>query len=73
MLGLSISLARGQVVGSAPATTGYAAFTGGFGLLASLIGIASVFVSALDGLVTWVVDGLASLLFLAGGIVGSPH
>jgi len=33
-----------------------------------LIGVAAFFVNALDGLVMWALDGLASLCFLAGGI-----
>jgi len=71
VLGLSISLIKSQKYGSAPATTGYAAFTGGFGIVAALVGFASVFASALDGLIIWAVDGLASLFFLAGGIAAA--
>ncbi|PLB48535.1 hypothetical protein P170DRAFT_465849 [Aspergillus steynii IBT 23096] len=68
VLGLSVALAKGQSVGSAPAITGYAAFTGGLGIVASLVGVAAFFISSLDGLISWAVDGLASLVFLAGGI-----
>ncbi|KAA8644913.1 hypothetical protein EYZ11_005293 [Aspergillus tanneri] len=68
VLGLSVTLAKGQAIGSAPAITGYAGFTGALGIVASLVGIAALFVSSLDGLITWILDGLASLAFLAGGI-----
>ncbi|KAI9039775.1 MARVEL domain-containing protein [Aspergillus affinis] len=68
VLGLSVTLAKGQSIGSAPAITGYAAFTGGLGIVASLVGGAAFFVSSLDGIISWAIDGLASLAFLAGGI-----
>ncbi|PWY75241.1 hypothetical protein BO94DRAFT_524095 [Aspergillus sclerotioniger CBS 115572] len=68
VLGISISLAKGQRIGSVPASTGYAAFTGGLGTLASLIGIAGVFIESLQTLITWAVDGLAGVAFVAGGI-----
>ncbi|KAL1964225.1 hypothetical protein VTN77DRAFT_7183 [Rasamsonia byssochlamydoides] len=68
VLGLSVTLAKGQVVNSVPATTGYGAFTGGLGILAALIGFGSLFVDSLNGIITWALDGLASLAFLAGGL-----
>ncbi|EAW15040.1 MARVEL domain-containing protein [Aspergillus clavatus NRRL 1] len=68
VLGLSVTLAKGQRYGTAPAATGYAAFTGGLGIVAALVGCAAFFVDALNGIVTWVLDGLASLALLAGGI-----
>jgi hypothetical protein len=73
VLGIAVSLAKEEggkawVVGIPP-QVGYSAFTGGLGCLAALVGAAALFVSALDGLVMWVIDGLASLCFLAGGIV----
>ncbi|PYI04647.1 hypothetical protein BO78DRAFT_471125 [Aspergillus sclerotiicarbonarius CBS 121057] len=68
VLGISVSLAKGQRIGSAPAATGYAAFTGGLGTLASLIGAAGIFIESLQALITWAVDGLAGLAFVAGGI-----
>ncbi|RHZ58355.1 hypothetical protein CDV55_104603 [Aspergillus turcosus] len=68
VLGLSVTLAKGQRYGSVPAATGYAAFTGGAGILAALIGCAALFVDALRGIISWAIDGLASLALLAGGI-----
>jgi hypothetical protein len=68
VLGLSISLAKGQVVGSAPATTGYSGFCGAFGIIAAVIGIAAIFFEGVNGIITWIADGLAALVLLAGGI-----
>ncbi|OOG00296.1 hypothetical protein ASPCADRAFT_202190 [Aspergillus carbonarius ITEM 5010] len=68
VLGISISLAKGQRIDAVPASTGYAAFTGGLGTLASLIGAAGIFIESLQTLITWAIDGLAGLAFVAGGI-----
>ena len=68
VLGLSISLAKGQETGSAPATTGYSGFSGAFGIIAASIGIVALFVESVNGIITWAADGLASLILLAGGI-----
>jgi len=56
------------VHGAVPATTGYSAFAGAFGIVAGLVGIAALFVDMLNGVISWAVDGLASLILLAGGI-----
>lgn len=69
VLGLSITAIKWQGHGSAPATTSYSAFTGAFGMLAALIGVAAIFIEALP---QRIVDALASVLFLAGGIVRRP-
>ena len=61
-----------QTWGSAPATTGYCAFAGAFGALVGLIGFGGIVIDALSGLIMSAVDGLASLLLLAGGIVSVP-
>lgn len=73
VLGLSINLARHQVYGKVPSQTGYAAFTGALGVIATLVGIASTAVDSLRGLVTWVLDGLAGVALLAAGIVRIPR
>lgn len=67
VLGLSISLIKGQVFDSVAAIN-YAAFTGGWGMLAALIGIAAIFIEPLQGLIMAAVDGFATLFLLAGGI-----
>ncbi|KAF1984232.1 hypothetical protein K402DRAFT_406202 [Aulographum hederae CBS 113979] len=51
-----------------PTQLTYAAFCGGFGIFAGLVGFVAIFFDKLDGIVTWVIDGLAALFFLAGGI-----
>lgn len=68
VLGLSATLAKGQVQGSVPATIGYGSFTGGLGFLAAAVGFAALFVGFLDGIISWALDGLAGVAFLAGGI-----
>ncbi|KAL2803255.1 marvel domain-containing protein [Aspergillus granulosus] len=70
VLGISVDLARGQHTSfqALPTATGYAAFCGAFGTLVAFIGIASVFVSSLDGIITWALDGLSGVTMLASGI-----
>ncbi|KAL4783554.1 marvel domain-containing protein [Aspergillus varians] len=70
VLGISVDLARGQdkQFQAVPAATGYAAFCGAFGVLAALVGITSIFVTSLEGLVTWALDGLSAVTMLASGI-----
>ncbi|RAK98506.1 MARVEL domain-containing protein [Aspergillus ibericus CBS 121593] len=69
VLGISISLAKGQHINSVPGATGYAAFTGGLGTLASLIGAAAIFIESFQTFLSWAIDGLASLAFVTGGII----
>jgi hypothetical protein len=71
VLALSIRAAKWQMYGSVPATTAYAAFAGGFAILISLVGIASIWISAFPAIIMSMADGLASVLLLAGGIVSS--
>ncbi|KAK4240403.1 marvel domain-containing protein [Achaetomium macrosporum] len=68
ILGLAAAMIRAQVFGSAPVTVRYSTFTGGFGILVCLVGVASLFASFIPDLVPLVLDGLAGVLFLAGGI-----
>jgi len=70
ILGISVSLIKGQNYPSAvPSQTSYAAFCGGWGIIIALIGIAALFVEALQGIIVAGLDGLTALLTLAGGIV----
>jgi hypothetical protein len=71
VLALSIRAAKWQRYESVPATTAYAAFAGGFAVLISLVGIASIWISEIPALIMSMVDALASVLLLAGGIVSS--
>jgi hypothetical protein len=72
VLGLSITSARQQKYGKVPSQTSYAAFTGALGIIASVIGIVSLFVDRLRGVFTWVLDGVTSIALLAAGVVGTP-
>jgi hypothetical protein len=68
VLGLSIVLAKGQLLGHVPTTTGYAAFLGGLGIVSGVFGIITVFVHIFDGNIPLVAEGLVMLLFIAGGV-----
>jgi len=71
ILGLSVQLAKGQLLGRIPTTTGYAAFLGGLGLLAGAYGLVNVFIPLFEGtpIINIAIDGFVTLLFLAGGII----
>jgi len=68
VLGLSVTLAKGQIEGSVPATTGYGSFIGAIGIVGGFVGIAGLFVEFLAGIVGWAIDALIALLLLAGGL-----
>ncbi|KAL3443150.1 marvel domain-containing protein [Aspergillus insuetus] len=70
VLGISVDLARGQHTSAqaVPAATGYAAFTGALGTLVAFVGVASLFVSSLEGIITWALDGLSAITMLTAGI-----
>ncbi|KAK4099296.1 hypothetical protein N658DRAFT_475326 [Parathielavia hyrcaniae] len=68
VLGLAAAMISNQVVDSAPVTTRYSTFTGGFGMIVCGVGALGLFVSFIPDLVPLVLDGLMGLLFLAGGI-----
>ena len=69
VLGFSIAAIRWQHRNSVPATNAYAMFTGAFGLLAGLLGLMAVVIDALAGVFMLTIDCLATVFFLAGGIV----
>ena len=69
VLALSIVAVRWQFRGGVPATNGFAAFAGGFACLAGLLGLLSVFVSALAGTIMSALDILATVFLLASGCV----
>ena len=69
VLGLSIHAVRWQKYESAPAVSSYSAFAGAFGLLTALIGLVAIWLTAIPALIMAAIDGLASLILLAGGIV----
>jgi hypothetical protein len=69
ILGLSITLIRNHHLGTLPSVLGYAAFLGGFTIVAALVGFAATWVSLLEGFIGMAIDGVATILNLAGGIV----
>ncbi|KAL2137208.1 hypothetical protein VTI74DRAFT_6419 [Chaetomium olivicolor] len=68
---LAAILVKRQVMGSPPATTRFATFTGVVGMLASVIGVWSLVSLYLSPPTPAVFDVLAGLLFLAGGIASA--
>ncbi|KAI1384791.1 marvel domain-containing protein [Hypoxylon trugodes] len=68
VLGLSVTLAKQQVVGSPPSETSFGSFCGAFGILISLIGLGGLFIDKIPPVALMAVDGLASALYLAGAI-----
>ncbi|KAL2266862.1 hypothetical protein VTJ83DRAFT_4139 [Remersonia thermophila] len=68
VLALAADFIRKQVLGSAPVTTRYTTFTGGFGMIVCGVTAASVRFSFIPGLVALGLDALAGLFFLGGGI-----
>lgn len=73
VIGLSVELVKEQVRTAVPSITNFAVACGVFGALAFFVGIAAVFVEKLQGLAMLVLDGIATLFFLAGSIVSSTH
>ncbi|KAK8034953.1 acid phosphatase protein [Apiospora rasikravindrae] len=68
VLGLSVSNAKYQVFGNPPPETSFGSFTGAFGVLVSLVGLAALFVDKIPTFFVMAADALASIFFLAGGI-----
>lgn len=66
---LSIILSRHQYYGKVPSQTSFAAFAGALGIIAAIVGIASLFIQRLKGVISWVLDGVTSIALLAAGIV----
>ena len=69
VLALSVRAANWQEIGSVPTTTAYCAFAGAFALLVTIVGFASIWLTAIPKIIMSGLDGLAALLLLAGGIV----
>ncbi|KAK3217433.1 hypothetical protein GRF29_1g3057418 [Pseudopithomyces chartarum] len=70
VLGLSVSLVRAQAEGSnSPISLRYASFVGGLTFIAAIIGIAAEWVSVLQGKVGLLIDGIVTLVNVAGGVL----
>jgi len=68
VLGLSVTLAKIQVVGSPPAETTFFSFAGAFGIIVGAIGILAIFIDKIPRVGLIVADTLASIFYLAGAI-----
>lgn len=68
VVGLSVTLLKGQVYGTTPTTTRYSVFTGAFGMIVAFLGLVCLFVSAIPQIIPMALDALAGLLLVAGGI-----
>lgn len=70
VLGLSVGLIKGQGLNtSAPISLKYAAFVGGLTLVGGLVGLASEWVSRLQGKIMLLLDAIIMVVNLAGGVV----
>ncbi|KAI1092379.1 marvel domain-containing protein [Rostrohypoxylon terebratum] len=68
VLGLSVTLAKHQTIGSPPSETSFGSFIGAFGILVSLLGIGAMFVDKIPAFIVTAADGIATALYLAGAI-----
>jgi len=73
ILGLSVSLAKQQVIGSPPPETSFYSFAGAFGIIVSALAILAMFVDQIPTIGVMVADALASVFYIAGAIVGLTH
>jgi len=72
VLGLSVTLAKHQLYGSVPSETGFSSFAGAFGIIASALGLAAIYLESFPLVVSLVADGLSAAFYVAGGVVRSP-
>ncbi|KAI0882041.1 marvel domain-containing protein [Annulohypoxylon maeteangense] len=68
VLGLSVTLAKQQTVGSPPSETSFGSFVGAFGILISLVGFGALFIDKISAIAMMAADGVATALYLAGAI-----
>ncbi|KAI1306404.1 marvel domain-containing protein [Xylaria venustula] len=68
VLGLSVTLAKQQVLGSPPAETSFFSFAGAFGLVASAIAILGLIIDKIPRVGVIAFDVLSSIFYLAGAI-----
>ncbi|KAI3337248.1 marvel domain-containing protein [Xylariaceae sp. AK1471] len=68
VLGLSVTLAKQQALGSPPAETSFYSFAGAFGIIVSILAILAIFVDKIPSVGVIAADALASVFYLAGAI-----
>lgn len=70
IVGLAGTLIKEQLDGTTlPATLGYMAFAGAFGMVMGFVGLAAIWVEMLQGIIMMGIDALAAIFYLAGGLV----
>ncbi|KAJ4286715.1 hypothetical protein N0V90_012967 [Kalmusia sp. IMI 367209] len=70
VLGLSVGLIRGQAKGlNSPISLRYASFVGGVSLITAFVGIAAEWISVLQGMIGLAIDGVVTLINIAGGVL----
>ena len=74
VLGLSVSLVRGQAPGAnSPISLRYTSFVGGLSLVTAFVGIAGEFFTLIQGKISLIMDTIVALVNIAGGVVGHSH
>ncbi|KAI3323868.1 hypothetical protein HD806DRAFT_534985 [Xylariaceae sp. AK1471] len=68
VLGLSVTLAKRQVIGSVPAETSFSTFAGAVGFFASTLGMAAMWFERVNSKVLMAIDTLVAILYLTGAI-----
>ncbi|KAI5926506.1 hypothetical protein F4810DRAFT_654692 [Camillea tinctor] len=68
VLGLSVSLAKHQAIGSPPSETSFSSFCGAFGIIVTVIGILAFFFDKIPYTIVLGADALASVFYLAAAI-----
>ncbi len=69
VVGLSVTLAKQQMLGGIPTQTNFSTFAGAFGIISSFFGLAPLLLDAIPALAVVAVDALASVFYLAAGVV----
>ncbi|KAI1263965.1 marvel domain-containing protein [Xylariaceae sp. FL1019] len=68
VLGLSVTLAKQQVIGNPPSETSFNSFVGAFGILVSGLAVLNILIDRVPKVGVMAADALASVLYLAGAI-----
>ncbi|KAF2159918.1 hypothetical protein M409DRAFT_29527 [Zasmidium cellare ATCC 36951] len=58
-----------RILGRLPESSAYAAFSGAFGTLGAIVGLVAAFITSIPWFVALVFDALATIFYLAGGII----
>ena len=69
VLGLSISLVQGNILGHPPLSLTFSAFVSGVSMAGALAGLATLWMQRLQGLIGVVVDATIAAFNIVGGVV----